>query len=294
VAGFRCGFVGVVGRPNVGKSTLVNALVGQKVAIVSDVPQTTRRRIRGVLSTDAYQVVFTDTPGFHKPRTALGRRLNEVVGQSLQDVDVALMVVDAAAGVGRGDAFVYTRRVAPLPCPKVCAVNKVDGLRHERIVPQLAAAGALGAWDEIVPVSAATGRGLGELLEILVARLPEGSPAFPRDQVTDQSVEERTADLIREKAIRLTREEVPHSIAVVVEELSREDDLTRIAATLLVERESQKGIVIGRHGAMLKEIGTRARREIEPLLGTRVFLELRVKVQHEWQRDPSALTRLGF
>jgi GTP-binding protein Era len=296
--GFRSGIVAVVGRPNVGKSTLVNAMVGQKVAIVSDKPQTTRRGIRGVLTTDGYQVAFTDTPGFHKPRTALGRRLNKVVSDSVDGVDAVLQVVDAHAGVGRGDSYVFEHEVAPQQAPKLCVVNKVDRLAHHRVVPQLAAAAALGEFDEIVPVSAATGAAVDELLGLIVARLPEGPPLYPADQVTDQTVEQRIAEIIREKALALTREELPHSIAVEVEELDLPDDdddsTARIEALVLVERESQKGIVIGRGGEMLKTIGTRAREELEPLLGRKVFLALRVKVLKDWQRDPRALDRLGF
>jgi GTP-binding protein Era len=291
---FRAGFVGVVGRPNTGKSTLVNTLIGQKVAIVSDKPQTTRQGIRGILTTDGFQVVLTDTPGFHKPRTQLGRRLNRAVAASVEGVDVVLQVVDAAAGVGRGDAFVYRSQVGPFGGPKLCAVNKVDAIGHRDVVPQLAAAAKLGEFDEIVPVSARTGGGLDELRDLLVARLPEGEPLFPAETATDQPMELRIAEIVREKALELTREEVPHSIAVEVEELSREDDLTRVEAIVMVERESQKGIVIGRGGQMLKAIGSRARPELELLLGTRVFLGLRVKVLKEWQRDPRALDRLGF
>lgn len=284
----------VVGRPNTGKSTLVNALVGQKVAIVSDKPQTTRHGVRGILTGEDFQVVFTDTPGFHKPRTALGERLNRVVASSLEEVEAAMLVVDAAAGVGRGDAFVYRSRLAPLSCLRLCAVNKVDLLRRDQVVPQLAAAEALGEFDEIVPVSARTGEGVGLLRDLVVERLPEGEPLYPADEVTDLPIELRVAEIVREKALELTREEVPHSIAVVVEEMDREEDLVRIHATVLVERESQKGIVIGRRGEMLKTIGTRARQEMELVLGSRVFLDLRVKVLREWQRDPAALTRLGF
>jgi GTPase len=290
----RSGIVAVVGRPNVGKSTLVNALVGQKVAIVSDKPQTTRRGIRGIVTTDDAQVVFVDTPGFHKPRTALGSRLNEIVGESTEGVDAIVQVVDAAAGVGRGDAFVYQQQVAPHAVPKLCAVNKIDAVQGRREVPQLQAAAELGAFDEIVPVSAKTGAGLDLLFDLIVARVPEGPPLYPPDETTDVPLEERLAELVREQALAVTREEVPHSVAVVVEDLEREDDLTRVHATLIVERDSQKGIVIGRGGETLKAIGSRARREMEALLGTRVFLDLRVKVVKEWQRDPKALQRLGF
>jgi GTP-binding protein Era len=295
VTAFRSGVVAVVGRPNVGKSTLVNALVGSKVAIVSDKPQTTRASIRGILTTEEFQVVFTDTPGFHKPRTTLGSRLNAVVSNAVDGVDVVVHVVDAANGVGRGDAFVWEHQVRPSRArARYCAVNKADRLRGHDVVPQLAAAGELGDYDEIVPVSAKTGDGLPELLELLVARLPDGEPLFPDDVVTDQPTQTRLAELIREQALAVTREEVPHSIAVVIEEMDGREALTRVHATLLVERESQKGIVIGQSGETLKRIGTRARAEMEGLLGTKVFLDLRVKVLKEWQRDPRALDRLGF
>jgi GTPase len=296
VSGFRSGFVAVVGRPNVGKSTLVNAVVGEKVSIVSDKPQTTRGRIRGVRTTEEVQIVFTDTPGFHKPRTLLGDRLNRLVEESTEDVDAVLLVVDAAAGVGRGDAYVARHRVSPLRCRKVCAVNKVDLLRVEQILPQLQAAAALAQFDHVVPVSARSGRGLDELVGVLAEAVPEGPPLFPPGEVTDQPLEHRVAEIVREKALALTREEVPHSIAVQVEELERDDRrrLARIACSILVERDSQKGIVIGRGGQLLKRIGTEARKELEGLVGTKVFLELRVKVQREWQRDAVALTRLGY
>ena len=291
---FRSGLVAVVGRPNVGKSTLVNALVGQKVAIVSDKPQTTRRDIRGIRTAADHQIVFTDTPGFHKPRTLLGSRLNELVGEATSGVDVVVQVVDAKAGVGRGDAYVFERQVRRAGAPAVCVVNKLDALRDRREVPQLQAAADLGAFEEVVPVSARSGRGLDVLVDLLVARLPEGPPLYPPDEVTDLPLEVRLAELVREQALAVAREEVPHSIAVVVEELEREGDLTRVSATIVVERDSQKGIVIGKGGAVLKAVGTRSRQQMEPLVGTRVFLDLRVKVLKDWQRDPKALRRLGF
>ncbi|MEX2458497.1 MAG: GTPase Era, partial [Actinomycetota bacterium] len=210
---------------------------------------------------------------------------------------VCVMVVDGQAGVGKGDGFVYRRQVAPLSVPRLCAVNKVDRMTHRQIVEQLAAAQALGEFEEILPVSAKAGTGLEELRGLIAARLPEGPALFPPEEITDQSIEHRVGELIREQAILATREEVPHSIAVVLESMEPPEDdggVTRIHATVLVERDSQKGIVIGKGGEMLKRIGSQARAELEALLGTRVYLELRVKVQKEWQRDDNALTRLGF
>jgi GTP-binding protein Era len=293
-AGFRSGIVAVVGRPNVGKSTLVNALVGQKVAIVSDKPQTTRRDIRAIWNTESAQVVFTDTPGFHKPRTLLGVRLNDLVGDAVDGVDLVLHVVDAAAGVGRGDAFVYHEKVQATGAPAICVVNKLDAVRGHAEVPQLAAAAASGSYDEVVPISAKTGKGVGVLRELILDRLPEGPALYPAEDVTDQPLEARLAEMVREKALQLTHQEVPHSIAVVIEEMERSEGLLKVHATLVVERDSQKGIVIGKGGHTLKAIGSRAREEMELFLGTKVFLDLRVKVLKEWQRDPKALQRLGF
>jgi GTPase len=291
---FRSGFVAVVGRPNVGKSTLVNSLVGRKVAIVSDKPQTTRHDARAVLTTEGYQIVFTDTPGFHKPRTLLGTRLNDLVGEATQGVDAIVMVVDAKDGIGRGDAFVYERRVRAVGVPAFCAVNKLDLLRNREEVPQLQAAADLGDFEEIVPVSAKTARGVGMLRDLLLEHLPEGPAYYPDGEFTDQPLDIRLAEIVREKALAVTRQEVPHSIAVMVEELEEGEGLTRVHASLIVERDSQKGIVIGKGGETLKTIGTRAREEMELVLGRKVFLDLRVKVLKEWQRDPKALQRLGF
>jgi GTPase len=286
---FRSGIVAVVGRPNVGKSTLVNALVGQKVAIVSDRPQTTRRDIRAILTTDRVQVVFTDTPGFHKPRTALGKRLNGRVGDAVEGVDVVIQVVDGASGVGRGDAFVYERQVAAAAGARFCVVNKVDAIAGRGEVPQLAAAGGLGDFDEIVPVSATRGTGVQTLLDLIVARLPAGPPLYPEEMVTDMPMEVRLAELVREQALRIARDEVPHSVAVLVDEFEPGPSLSTIRASIIVERDSQKGIVIGKGGATLKAIGSGARLEMEELLGTQVL-----KVVKEWQRDPRELDRLGF
>jgi GTP-binding protein Era len=291
---YRSGIVAVVGRPNVGKSTLVNALVGQKVAIVSDKPQTTRRDINAVWTTDTAQVVFTDTPGYHKPRTLLGSRLNDLVGDAVAGVDVVLHVVDAAGGIGRGDAFVYEQKVRPTGAVAFCVLNKLDAIHGHKELPQLAAAAEMGEYAEIVPISARLGKGVGLLRDLVLERLPEGPALYPDAEVTDQPLDLRLAELVREKALGVTRQEVPHSIAVVIEEMEVEPGLTKIHASLVVERDSQKGIVIGKGGQTLKTIGSRAREEMELLLGTKVFLDLHVKVFKEWQRDPRALDRLGL
>jgi GTP-binding protein Era len=294
MTGFRSGIVAVVGRPNVGKSTLVNAFVGQKVAIVSNKPQTTRRAVRAILTSEDTQIVFTDTPGFHRPKTALGSRLNELVGGAVHGVDVVIHVVDAAGGIGTGDAFVYEQHVGPADAARLCAVNKVDGLRRSRIAQQLVAASELGDFDEIVPVSATRGDGVATLHALVTERLPHGPPLYPPGDVTDQPLEERIAELIREQALRVTRQEVPHSVAVVVDEMTSDHGLTKVYASVIVERESQKPILIGKGGDTMKRIGTRAREEMEQLLDTKVYLDLQVKVVKEWQRDPKALERLGF
>jgi GTP-binding protein Era len=293
-AGFRSGIVAIVGRPNVGKSTLANALVGQKVAIVSNKPQTTRRDIRAIWNGPAAQIVFTDTPGFHKPKTLLGVRLNDLVGDAVDGVDLVIQVVDAAAGVGSGDAFVYRSKVQGSGAPAICAVNKLDAVRGRAELPQLAAAAELGDFVEIVPIAAKTGAGVELLRDLIVERMPEGPPLYPSEDVTDQSLESWLAELVREKALQVTHQEVPHSIAVLIEELVRETDLVTVHASLIVERDSQKGIVIGKGGQTLQTIGSRAREEMELLLGSKVFLDLRVKVLKEWQRDPRSLDRLGF
>jgi GTP-binding protein Era len=291
---FRAGFVAVVGRPGVGKSSLVNALVGSKVSIVSDKPQTTRFLVRGVATTPGHQLVFVDTPGVHKPRTALGERLNRRAQEGSDGVDVRMLVVDGAGGVGRGDAFVAGSEGPGVARTHVCAVNKIDLVRPPQVAAQLQRAAALADFDHIVPVSARTGAGLDELRDVLAASLPEGPPLFPIDETTDLPVETRIIEIVREKALALTREEVPHSIAVRLEEMERDGELWRVSCSILVERDSQKGIVIGKGGAMLKRIGSEARRDIEELLAGKVFLDLRVKVLREWQRDPTALDRLGL
>lgn len=293
-AAFRSGFVSIIGRPNVGKSTLLNAFLGRKVAITSPKPQTTRNAIRGVLTADDFQIVFVDTPGLHKPKTLLGQRLNDVVRRTLREVDAMVFMLDATQPVGTGDAFV-AREILRTSTPAICVVNKMDAAKRDALVPQLAAAQGLGEWREIIPVSAAAGTNVAQLQDLLVSLLPEGPKYYPDGMVTDQPRDVLLAEIVREHALRLTRQEVPHAIAVVTEEvLERDDGVIEIHATVFVERDSQKGIVIGKGGAMLKEIGTRARTELEWILGAKVFLKLQVKVQKDWSRDPRALQRLGY
>ncbi|MFN2525704.1 MAG: GTPase Era [Actinomycetota bacterium] len=294
VSGSRSGFVAVVGRPNVGKSTLVNALVGGKVAIVSDKPQTTRSAIRGILTTAETQVVFVDTPGYHKPRTLLGKRLNQVVRNAWTDVDLALLVVDGHAGVGRGDEKVASD-LRGMDRPTFCVVNKIDRLTRPQVAAALTAATGLGDFDEFVPVSALSGEGIELLRDLVSSRMPEGPMYYPPDADRDQPPPIFVAELVREKLLARAREELPHSIAVVTEEFSERDDgLLEIQAYIFVERDSQKGIVIGKGGQTLKAAGTEAREEIEVLFGRKVFLDLRVKVEPDWQRRAQSLDRLGF
>jgi len=292
----KAGLVALVGRPNVGKSTLLNALLGRKLAIMSDKPQTTRSVVRGVLHRPEGQAVLVDTPGLHKPRTLLGQRLNDLVRGTLGEVDLVCLLVDAVAGVGAGDRFLATE-VGKVATPTICVVNKLDAAPRARMAAALQAAAALGDWAEVVPVSARTGEQLGLLVELVFAQLPEGRPLYPEGHVTDEPEQHLVAELIREKALAMVRDELPHSVAVLVDEMGADpdrEDLLVIRATLFVERASQKPIVLGRRGAGLREIGTRARAELEALLGTHVYLDLHVKVAKEWQRDPRQLARLGF
>jgi GTPase len=285
----KSGFVAVAGRPNVGKSTLVNALVGAKVAITSRVPATTRRRIFGVANGLDYQLALVDLPGFQRPLDTLTERMQKTVDESFADVDIVLLVVDAREHIGGGDRFV-ARRVFALDKPVVIAVNKVDRLKRGHIVSQMQAASELGDFHALHPVSAKTKEGVGELRDDLVSLLPEAPLYFPREQTTNLPLEERIAEVIREKALHLTREEVPHAVTVEVEEIA--DKVVR--ANVYVETESQKGILVGKRGAMVREIGTRARPEVEALAGHPVFLELHVKVRPKWRRDPRLLERLGL
>jgi GTP-binding protein Era len=285
----KSGFAAVAGRPNVGKSTLVNALCGDKVAITSAVPNTTRRRLFGVANGDDHQLVLVDLPGFQRPMDALTERMQETVEASFEDIDAVLLVVDARERIGSGDRFV-ARRVFGLGVPVVIALNKVDRLKPAHIASQMKVAAGLGDFHALHPVSAKTKEGVGELRTDLVHLLPEGPLYFPRDASTDQTLEERIAEVVREKALHLTREEVPHAVTVVVDEIAERT----VRAFVLVETESQKGILVGKRGAMIREIGTRARPEVEALVGHPVFLELVVKVRAKWRRDPTQLERLGL
>ena len=291
----RSGLCALVGRPNVGKSTLLNAIVGQKVAITAAVPQTTRHAIRGVLHREDLQIVFVDTPGMHKPKTLLGSRLNDVARDTLSGVDVIVFLLDGQAGIGRGDQFVATL-LADVETPTIAVVNKVDAYAKPKVLPQLQRVAAMGDWAEVVPLSAKAGDNVDVLVDLIAARMPEGPPYFPEGQVSDQTQEQLFSELIREKAIRLMHEEVPHSIAVAIEEIGpgESEGVVAVTATLYVERDSQKGIVIGKGGTVLREIGSKAREEMAAILGTRVYLDLRVKLFKEWQRDPRKLQRLGY
>ncbi len=285
----RSGFVAVAGRPNVGKSTLVNALCGDKVAITSNVPNTTRRRIFGVANGPDWQLVLADLPGFQRPMDALTERMQHTVDSSFEDIDVVLLVLSARDRIGAGDRYV-ARRVFALGIPVIIALNKIDRLKLGHVATQMKVAATLGDFHALHPVSAVTKDGVGELRGDLVHLLPEGPLYFPLDQSTDLTIENRVAEVIREKALHLTRDEVPHAITVVVEEIG--DKV--VQAFLLVETESQKGILVGKKGAMVREIGSRARPEVEALVGHPVFLELMVRVRSKWRRDPKMIERLGM
>jgi GTPase len=285
----KTGFIAVAGRPNVGKSTLVNALAGGKVAIVSDKPQTTRRRIFGIANADDHQLVLVDLPGFQRPLDALTERMQKTVNNAFEDVDGVMLVLSARERIGAGDRFIASK-VFALGVPVVIALNKVDRLKPGHIAQQMQAAARLGDFHALHPVSAKTGDGIPDLRSELVALLPEGPLYFPADQRTDLTVETQIGELVREKALQLTRDEVPHAITAEVEEMG--DKFVR--AVILVETDSQKQILVGKHGAMVKDIGVRARPEIEALLGHPVFLELFVKVRPRWRRDEATLERLGL
>ncbi|ANW65765.1 GTPase Era [Mycobacterium sp. djl-10] len=297
---FRSGFVCFVGRPNTGKSTLTNALVGAKVAITSNRPQTTRHTIRGIVHRENFQIVLVDTPGLHRPRTLLGQRLNDLVKDTYSEVDVIGFCIPADEPIGPGDRWIFEQICAVAPrTTLIVVVTKIDKVPKEKVAAQLMAVQeAFGDKAvEIVPVSATKGEQVDVLTDVLVSHLEEGPAFYPDGELTDEPEEVLMAELIREAALEGVRDELPHSLAVVIDEVEQRedrDDLIDVRAILYVERDSQKGIVIGKGGARLREVGTAARTQIEKLLGTKVFLDLRVKVAKNWQRDPKQLGRLGF
>jgi GTP-binding protein Era len=301
----RSGFACLVGRPNAGKSTLTNALVGDKVAITSSKPQTTRHTIRGIVHRPDAQLVLVDTPGVHKPRTLLGERLNALVQETWAEVDVIGFCVSADQAVGPGDRFIAQQLSAARRTPKVAIVTKTDLVDHEVVGQRLLEVAKLGEsvgieWDEVVPVSAVRGDQVGLLADLFVGLLPEGPPLYPEGELTDEPELVMVAELIREAALEGVHDELPHSIAVVVDEMVPREDrpadspMLDVHASLYVERDSQKGIIIGHKGSRLREVGTTSRRQIEALLGVKVHLDLRVKVAPDWQRDPKQLRKLGF
>jgi len=293
---YRAGFVSFVGRPNVGKSTLTNALVGEKVAITSSKPQTTRRAIRGIVHQPQGQLVIVDTPGMHRPRTLLGERLNTIVQDTLAEVDVVGLCLPANEKIGPGDKYINEQLDSFPRARKVAIVTKIDASSRPGVAQQLQAVSELRDWDAIIPISSFDSTQLDILTRELIALMPLSAPLYPADAVTDETTESRISELIREAALEGVMDELPHSIAVTLDDMieSETKDLLEIYANLFVERDSQKGIIIGKGGERLQDVGTRARAEIEKLLDRQVFLSLRVKVAKEWQRDAKQLGRLGF
>lgn len=291
---FRSGFVAIVGRPNVGKSTLMNHLIGQKIAIMSDKPQTTRNKIHGVYTTGDAQIVFLDTPGIHKPQSKLGDYMFKTAEGALKEVEAALFLVDVSEGIGGGDRFII-EQLKKVSTPVFLVLNKIDKIEPEKLLPIIAEYKDLYDFAEIVPISALRGNNVETLLDQLIKYLPEGPQYYPADQVTDHPEQFVCAELIREKILHLTREEVPHSIAVQIEDMRvQENGVVYIGAVIYVERDSQKGIIIGKKGALLKEVGKLARQDIEALLGSRTFLELWVKVKKDWRNQERVLKDFGF
>ncbi len=290
---FRSGFAAVVGFPNVGKSTLVNRLVGQKVAIVSPTPQTTRNRIQGIINLQHAQIVLIDTPGMHRSDSALGRQMMQEVEQALEGIDVLILMLDASEDIGRGEEYVF-QRAQNFHGPKILLLNKVDRIPKPKLLPMIEQCSRKAEFREIIPISAKTGSGCSRLMDALVKQLPEGQPYFPPDQVTDQPERFLAAEIVREKAIANTFHEVPHAVAVLVERFEERPNLLRIHAVIHVERDAQKGILIGRGGGMMKKIGSEARRELEEILGVKVFLDLLVKVQRNWRDDPAKVRQLDW
>jgi GTPase len=292
---YKSGFVSIIGRPNVGKSTFINRVIGQKIAIMSDKPQTTRNKIQGVYTTKQSQTIFIDTPGIHKPKHKLGDFMMKVAQNTLKEVDIILFMINAEEGYGRGDEFII-ERLKETTTPVFLIINKIDQIHPDQILPLIDQYKELYPFKEIVPISALEGNNVDRLLNEIEKLLPEGPQYYPEDQVTDHPERFIITELIREKVLHLTREEIPHSIAVVMDTLERRENNKAIyvGATIIVERDSQKGIVIGKQGSMLKEVGKRARIDIEALLGSKVFLELWVKVQKDWRNKASQLRDYGF
>lgn len=291
----KSGFISIIGRPNVGKSTFLNRVIGQKIAIMSDKPQTTRNKVQGVLTTNDAQLVFIDTPGIHKPKHKLGDFMMKVAQNTLKEVDIVLFMVNAEEGFGRGEEFILDK-FQSIKTPVFLVINKIDLVHPDQLMETIVSYKEKYPFAEIIPISALEGNNLEVLLDVIKKYIPEGPQYYPADQVTDHPERFIVSELIREKALHLTREEIPHSLAVVIEKMERleDKDVVHVMATIIVERDSQKGIIIGKQGSMLKEIGKRARQDIENLLGTKVFLELWVKVQKDWRNKMSQLRDFGF
>ena len=289
----KSGFVSFVGRPNVGKSTLTNAIVGEKVAITSSKPQTTRKAIRAIHSTERGQLIIVDTPGLHRPRTLLGQRLNNLVETTLNEVDLIAFCSPANEAIGVGDKKIISD-IAQLRAKKVAIVTKADTVSREKLAQHLMSVSEVFDWDEIIPVSALTGEQIDHLVDVLISKLDDGPQLYPTDIHTEESDEDRICELVREAALELVRDEMPHSLAVTLDEIVDGEQKQTLHVSLWVERDSQKGIVIGKSGSMLKTIGTKARREIEELLGSPIHLAIQVRIAKDWQRDSKQLGRLGF
>lgn len=293
--GYKSGFISIIGRPNVGKSTFLNRVIGQKIAIMSDKPQTTRNKVQGVLTLNDAQMVFIDTPGIHKPKHKLGDFMMKVATNTLKEVDLILFMINVTEGYGRGDEFII-EKLKNVNTPVFLVVNKIDAVHPDELLPIIEQYQALYPFAAVVPISALQGNNVETLLDQIKEHLPEGPQYYPADQVTDHPERFIISELIREKVLHLTREEIPHSIAVVIDSIKKMEkgDTINVMATIIVERDSQKGIVIGKQGKMLKEVGSRARVDIENLLGSKVFLELWVKVQKDWRNKASQLRDYGF
>lgn len=292
---YKSGFISIIGRPNVGKSTFLNRVIGQKIAIMSDKPQTTRNKVQGVLTTDDSQLIFIDTPGIHKPKHKLGDFMMKVAQNTLKGVDLILFMVNAEEGYGRGEEFII-EKFQSVKTPIFLIINKIDKIHPDELLTLIESYKEKHPFQEIVPISALEGNNVERLLDVIKKYLPEGPQYYPADQVTDHPERFIVSELIREKALHLTREEIPHSLAVVIDKMERrqDKDVINVMATVIVERDSQKGIVIGKQGSMLKEIGKLARMDIEALLGSKVFLELWVKVQKDWRNKMNQLRDYGF